>query len=223
MPLDPLTADSATAESAPAESAPGRRPGGRTLDQTRDADIRAVVLELLTEQGYDRLTIEAVAARARAGKATIYRRWPSKADLVIDAINDLKPTEFDLPDTGSLADDIRAYFEHAAVGGPPNSFPLIAGLASAVLHDRELAVAFRTHFVGPRVARLQTLLDRAAARGEIDAPANADMLCAVFPAFMLHRTVFGDQPADAAFTRRIVEEVLIPLATAKTTAKRGHR
>jgi hypothetical protein len=65
------------------------------------------------------------------------------------------------------------------------------------------------------VARLQTLLDRAAARREIAAPANADMLCAVFPAFMFHRTVFGGAPADAAFVRRIVEEVLIPLATAK--------
>jgi AcrR family transcriptional regulator len=191
-----------------------RRSGGRTLDATRDSDIRAAVLELLTEHGYDRLTIEAVAARARAGKATIYRRWPSKVELVIDVVNELKPVDFELPDTGSLADDIRAYFEVAAVGGPPNAFSLIAGLAPALLHDRELAVAFREHFVGPRVAKLQFLLDRAVARGEVDTHRNADLLCAVFPAFMLHRTVFGGVAPDPAFVRRIIEEVLIPLATA---------
>jgi AcrR family transcriptional regulator len=193
---------------------PLRRVGGRLPDQSRDADLRAAVLELLAEQGYDRLTIEAVAARARAGKATIYRRWPGKAELVIDAVNDLKPSHFDLPDTGSLAGDIRAYFEKTALGGPPNAFPLIAGLAAALLHDRELADAFRRHFVCPRVARLQSLLDRAAARGEIAPPRNPDLLCAVFPAFMLHRTVIDGEPPDDVFVRRIVEEVLIPLATA---------
>jgi AcrR family transcriptional regulator len=176
------------------------------------------VLELLAEQGYDRLTMEAVATRARAGKATIYRRWPSKARLVIDAVNDLKPADIALPDTGSLAGDIRSFFEAAAVGGPPDAFPLIAGLAAALVHDRELADAFREHFVGPRVARLQVLLDRAAARGEIAPPRNGDLLCAVFPAFMLHRTVFRGEPPDDDFVRRVVEEVLIPLATAGAPA-----
>jgi AcrR family transcriptional regulator len=194
-----------------------RRTGGRTLDASRDGDIRAAVLELLAEQGYDRLTIEAVAARARAGKATIYRRWPSKADLVVDAINDLKPTQFELPDTGSLADDIRLMVEHYVIGGPPNAFSLIAGLAPALVHDRQLAAAFQEHFVRPRVARLQFLLDRAATRGEVVAR-NADLFCAVIPAFMLHRTIFGGEPPDAAYARRVVEEVLIPLATASPTA-----
>lgn len=213
-----------------ADSDTDRRTGGRTLDGTRDADIRAAVLELLVEQGYDRVTIEAVAGRARAGKATIYRRWPSKVELVIDAINDLKPTDFELPDTGNLGEDIRAYFEVAAVGGPPDAFPLIAGLAPALLHDRELAAAFREHFVGPRLAKLQFLLDRAAARGEVDTRRSADLLCAVFPAFMLHRTVFGGEAPDADYVRRIIEEVLIPLATAPSAPpagsprpKKGHR
>jgi AcrR family transcriptional regulator len=190
-----------------------RRTGGRALDQSRDADIRAAVLELLAEQGYDRLTMEAVAARARAGKATIYRRWPSKAELVIDAINDLKPPATDLPDTGSLAGDVRASFEATAVGGPPNAFPLIAGLAAGLVHDRELADAFREHFLRPRLAHLEALLTRAAARGEIAPPQNTDLLCAVFPALMLHRTVLDGEPPDADFVRRVVEEVLIPLVT----------
>jgi AcrR family transcriptional regulator len=175
-------------------------------------------LELLAERGYDQLTIEAVAARARAGKATIYRRWRSKADLVVDALNDLKPAPIDLPDTGSLAEDIRAYFQAAAVSGPDNAFPLIAGLAAPLLRDRELAPAFREHFVQPRVSRLQVLLDRAAARGETDHKRNADLLCAIFPALMLHHTVFDGDPPDIAFVRRIVEEILIPLATMPRTS-----
>jgi AcrR family transcriptional regulator len=201
-----------------------RRSGGRLPDQTRDADIKGVVLELLAEGGYERMTIEAVAARAHAGKATIYRRWPSKIAMVLDAINDLKPNEFDLPDTGSLSGDIRAFFELAAIRGPDDSFRLIAGLASGLIHDAELAHAFRDHFIGPRMARLQLLLDRAAMRGEIPRVPNADMICAVFPAFMLHRTVFGGEPPDREYVRRIVEEVLVPLITATTASNaKGRR
>ena len=190
-----------------------RRPGGRSLDASRDVEIRAAVLELLAEVGYDQLTMEAVAARARAGKGTIYRRWPSKADLVVDAINDLKPPPSDLPDTGTLAGDIRALFDGVALSGPDDAFALIAGLAAPLVRDRELAAAFREHFVAPRVARLQVLLDRAADRGEITPHPDADLLCAVFPAFCLHRTVIEGAPPDPAFVRRIVEDVLIPLAT----------
>jgi AcrR family transcriptional regulator len=203
-----------------------RRPGGRTLDSSRDIDIRAAVLELLVEQGYDRVTMDAVASRARAGKATIYRRWSSKAELVMDAINDLKPVDFDLPDTGSLAGDIRAYFEISAVGGAANAFPIIAGLAPALLHDRELADAFREHFVRPRIAKLEFLLQRAVDRGEVASHMSADMLCSVFPALMLHRMVFGGVTPDPAYVRRIVEEVVIPLATAPAaspTSQKGPR
>jgi AcrR family transcriptional regulator len=208
-----------------AADAATRRAGGRSLDATRDVDIRAAVLELLAEVGYDQVTMEAVAARARAGKGTIYRRWPSKADLVVDAINDLKPPPVDLPDTGSLPGDIRALFDGVALSGPDDAFPLIAGLAAPLVRDPELAAAFREHFVAPRVARLQVMLDRAVGRGEIAPHPDADLLCAVFPAFMLHRTVIEGEPPDPAFVRRIVEDVLIPLATATkpATPEKGAR
>ncbi len=197
---------------------PARRAGGRSLDLSRDGAIKAAVLELLAEQGYDRLTVDAVAGRARAGKGAIYRRWPSKADLVVDALNDLKPAAADLPDSGCLADDLRQYFQAAAASGPDIAFPLIAGLAAPLLRDHELAAAFREHFVAPRVARLQALLDRATARGEIGPNPNADLVCAAVPAFMLQRTLFADGPPDAAFVQRVVEAVLIPLATAPRPA-----
>src|ERR1700734_4422967 len=80
---------------------------GRHLDASRDAALRDAALELLAEIGYDRLSIDAVAARAKASKMTIYRRWSGKAELVVDALSCLrKPGE--VPDTGSLRGDLQA-------------------------------------------------------------------------------------------------------------------
>ena len=87
-----------------------RHRGGRYLDSSRDPILREAALVLLAEVGYDRLTMDAVAARARAGKTTIYRRWPGKAELVVDALNSLKGIP-DIPDTGSLRQDLRALAE----------------------------------------------------------------------------------------------------------------
>ena len=80
--------------------------GGRYLDSSRDLVLREAALALLAEVGYDRLTMDAVAARARAAKTTIYRRWRDKAELVVDSLNSLKGVP-DIPDTGSLRDDLR--------------------------------------------------------------------------------------------------------------------
>ena len=84
--------------------------GGRYLDSSRDLVLRESALALLAEVGYDRLTMDAVAARARAGKTTIYRRWRDKAELVVDSLNSLKGIP-ETPDTGSLRRDLRALAE----------------------------------------------------------------------------------------------------------------
>src|SRR6202451_3503036 len=81
--------------------------GGRPLDATRDVALRDAALALLAEIGYDRLTIDSVAARAHASKATIYRRWPGKAELVVDALTSLKGAPL-VPDTGTLRGDLEA-------------------------------------------------------------------------------------------------------------------
>src|SRR5581483_10849004 len=85
---------------------------GRPRDETRDAAILDATLRILGDVGYDRLTIDAVATEARASKATVYRRWPGKAALVVDAIQSLNPyaagTGGEPPDTGSLRGDLLA-------------------------------------------------------------------------------------------------------------------
>src|ERR671920_260764 len=82
--------------------------GGRPRDPSRDGVIRAAILRLLAEVGYGALTMDAVASEAGVGKATIYRRWRTKQDLVVDTISDLAQAEGTTPDTGSLEGDLRA-------------------------------------------------------------------------------------------------------------------
>ena len=84
---------------------------GRKRDHTRDPEILAAALEILAETGFDGMTIDMVATRAKAGKATLYRRWPSKNELVIDAVACMKQADLDqsrLPDTGTLRGDLVA-------------------------------------------------------------------------------------------------------------------
>src|SRR5580700_5639700 len=101
--------------------------GGRPLDASRDVALRDATLALLAEIGYDRLTIDAVAARAHSSKATIYRRWSGKAELVVDALHSLKgspPT----PDTGSLRGDLEAIAQGATSGDSRFDAQVMIGL-----------------------------------------------------------------------------------------------
>jgi AcrR family transcriptional regulator len=199
-----------------------KRSGGRTLDTARDAEIRRAALDLLVEQGYDRLTVEAVAARAQAGKATIYRRWASKAELVLDAVNQLKGPVGPLPDTGTLAGDLRAYFANVATPGD-SPFPLICGLATALPRDPDLARVFGESFMAPRQAELRTLLQRGVERGEVPRGREFDLLVTLFPALMLYRVVLRGEQPDPAYVAAIVDEVILPLATSTPNRRGGGR
>src|ERR687893_476350 len=94
--------------------------GGRPRDPSRDSVIRAAILRLLAEVGYGALTMDAVAAEAGVGKATIYRRWRTKQDLVVDTISDLNRAEATTPDTGSLDGDLRQMMRQmvGVINGP---------------------------------------------------------------------------------------------------------
>jgi AcrR family transcriptional regulator len=96
----------------PGERQPARR--GRKRDHSRDAETIDAALEVLAEVGYAGLTMDAVAARAKAGKATVYRRWPSKAELVVEAITRMNRTQVDLEqplDTGTLRGDLLGLYK----------------------------------------------------------------------------------------------------------------
>ncbi len=184
---------------------------GRPRDPSRADAIREAVLDLLVEQGYEHVTIEAVAARAGAGKATVYRRWGSKAELVLDAVADLHGT-IAPPDTGSLAGDFAQLCVGLTGKLESRTVAVMQGLASAITHDRALAAAFVKHFVAPKRAALAKVFARAQARGEMPTGKDIDLLTSVIPALMLYHAGTGGPP-DLDFVRRITAEVLLPAAT----------
>lgn len=198
-------------------TAPASVHGGRPRDPSRDQAIRDAVLELLAEEGYEHVTIEAVAARAGAGKATVYRRWSSKAELVIDAVAGLQGS-LAVADTGSLRGDLDSLCVSLCGAGEARKLAVMRALASALPHDHALAKAFSMNFIAPRRALLAAVFERAIARGEIAADRDLELLTAVIPALTMYRLMSGGAPPDQVFVRQIVTEVLLPAATATATA-----
>src|SRR3954451_5531252 len=141
--------------------------GGRPRDPSRDSVIRAAILRLLADVGYGALTMDPVASEAGVCKATIYRRWRTKQDLVVDNIYDLSRAEAIPPDTGSLEGDLRAMLRSlvTVISGPTGAATL--SLLSTVPHQPALAHAFQD---GPLAVWRQSfheIWSRAEQRGEV--------------------------------------------------------
>jgi AcrR family transcriptional regulator len=198
-----------------------RHHGGRYLDSSRDLVLREAALGLLAEVGYDRLTMDAVAARARAGKTTIYRRWQSKAELVVDALNSLKG-DHNIPDTGSLRQDLHALASDIT-NAETNVGALTAGMVNALAHDAELRRVFREKFIAPRMAGFRTVFERAVARGEMPPGHDLDLLARLFPALGLQQLVMSGELPDTQLALHIMDEIVYPLATASATDTRTAR
>jgi AcrR family transcriptional regulator len=186
-------------------------PRGRPRDASRDEALREAALSVLAEVGYRALTMDAVAATARAGKATIYRRWDSKLDLVIDSCNQLVSEHIPAPDTGSLAGDLREFLLSFAtfLSGPAGK--AAQALVGELPHEPELAEAFRKSFLRSQRDLLRAVLERAAARGELGEEAPKGMAVELAGAALTYRLMLTGDPLDAAFVDRLVDQVLVPL------------
>jgi AcrR family transcriptional regulator len=189
-----------------------RRPG-RQRDRGRDAAILDAALDVLAEVGYAGMTMSAVAARAKAGKATFYRRWPSKADLVLDAVGHLKRGQVDLddlPDTGTLRGDMLALYRPTSAEDAEHQFAVMAGLASMLSRDLGLAAAANDAIVEPWAAANRVLIRRAIDRGEIDPAADVEALSQVIPSMAAYRALIQRKPFDREFLASTVDGVLLP-------------
>jgi AcrR family transcriptional regulator len=181
--------------------------GGRE-DEILDATV-AVVAEL----GYDRLTMDAVATAAKASKATLYRRWSTKAELVVDAISRAKgcPMPEDV-DTGSLRGDLISM--SCGDGGFTDEMPMsvIAGLITALHRDADLQKAFRERFLAPRLELTRNVFERAVERGEIAPGVDIELLSTTLPAVIVHHAyVLGIEPTDDLILR-VIDNVILPAA-----------
>jgi AcrR family transcriptional regulator len=188
-----------------------RRPG-RRRDESKDDAILLATRELLAERGYDGMTMDAVADRAGAGKATVYRRWPSKVQLTIDAMLCAPGTPMsadDVPDTGSLRSDLLAVrFGRKR----SDDSELMSGVISAVKENPDVAAAFQQQFVRSRVALMRGLLERAQERGELRDDIDLEMVAAVAPAMIAYRKMVAGHRIDDEFVTQMIDSVILPLA-----------
>ena len=145
----------------PAEAAAAARP---RIEGDREQEILDAALEVLAEVGYDRLTMDAVAQRAKASKATLYRRWNSKAKLVVESLARMKTTP-EVPDTGDLRSDLMTAF--CGMGGltDHDTTSTFGAVVTAVTTDPEFAAEFREQVVGPKSRVSRTVFERARDRG----------------------------------------------------------
>jgi AcrR family transcriptional regulator len=208
----PVQEKGGVALATPAYSDDSRSPQrGRPRDATRDEALRQAALEVMAEVGYRALTMDAVAARARAGKATIYRRWESKLDLVIDTCNQLASQNLADPDTGSLAGDLREFLTAFAafLSGPIGK--AAQALVGELPHEPELAAAFRETFLISQRDVLRGILERANERGEVRPHAPLGMAVELAGAALIYRLMLTGDPLDLPFVDRVVDQVLLPL------------
>jgi AcrR family transcriptional regulator len=195
------------------------KPLGRRRDATRETAILDAALEVLAEVGYDRLTIDAVATRAKASKATVYRRWSNKAGLVVDALQTLKPPPTDgeapcyFPDTGSLRGDLIAGVRNFVQRLSSEEGKLLAGVMTAQMRDPELAQAMRETTYADKQRSCRIVAARALARGELTSTAGADTFVEVLPAIMFNRLLITGEPFDDEFITHVVDDIALPLLT----------
>lgn len=183
------------------------------IEGEREQEILQAALAVLCDVGYDRLTMDAVATRAKASKATLYRRWSSKSALVIDALIAEKEHP-DIPDTGSLRDDLVQM--NCGAGGLCDQKPvgILASVLTAIQRDPDFATEFRERFVGPKAAANRVVYDRARERGEIRDDLDIDLISHALPGIVLQRLfLLGDQPTEELITS-VVDEIIIPVCRA---------
>ncbi len=173
--------------------------------------ICEAVFELLGEVGYDRMSMDAVAARARASKATIYRGWPTKPDLVMDAFEHRFGGPFEPQDTGSLRGDLLALLTTACeVANSPDG-DVMTGLMTAATRNQELAETIRRCAYEAKRSAYDTIVRRAVERGELPDGATSELLHEILHAMVLNRTMWREGPLDESFATRMVDRVLLPV------------
>ncbi len=180
---------------------------GRPLDAGVQAELLRATQDLLVEEGFERLTVDAVAKRSNASKATIYRRWPSKVALVVAAASALFPVP-QVPDTGDLREDLlacgRAYIHE------DRRTAVLASVLTAARHDPVLRTAARDALGSPFSGLFEHVLSRAVSRGLTAESIDINIISEVFPAITFHYIAALGLPIDEHLVFRVIDGVLLP-------------
>jgi AcrR family transcriptional regulator len=181
----------------------------------RETELLAVTLRLLQEHGYDRLTLDAVATTARASKATVYRRWPTKAELVLAAFIEGVRQAAVPPDTGTLRGDLVQVGELICQQSRQHAGTMRAVLVE-VSRNPALNDAFQHRFIDQRRAVIHHILHRAVDRGEIDDAAINDELWDLLPGYLIFRFLGAGRLPTHHTVQALVDDVMIPSLTRPT-------
>lgn len=188
------------------------RRAGRKRDASRDAGILEATLDVLAEAGYEGTTIDLVAARAGAARATVYRRWATKLDLVTAAVRRLAPEEVDpaaLPDTGTLRGDLIASIQPDTEAESLRRTRVVAGLSTASAREAGLAAVLAGAGTGPWIEANRVLIQRAVDRGEYG-PVDVDALAQVLPLMCTARIAVQQLPVTREYSIGLIDGVLLP-------------
>jgi AcrR family transcriptional regulator len=175
----------------------------------REAELLAVTVRLLQQQGYERLTLDAVAAAARASKATVYRRWPSKAELVLAAVIEGAREVSVAPETGTLRGDLlqlaNKICEHARTHASTMRAVMVEVSRNAALQE-----AMQHQFLDERKTPIDHALRQAVERGELDPAAITEDLWDLIPGYLIFRSIWSARPPTRRTVQRLVDDVMIP-------------
>ena len=183
---------------------------GRGRPRSREAHdaILAASLELIREAGFDALAMDAIAARAGVGKATVYRRWKSKELLVVEAIDDIVRAVPD-PDTSSTEGDLMVLMNATLrMYADPATAALLSGLVAAMVRSEVIANAVRGGFVGMRRDAMRRALLRGMARGELRADTDLELALDLLSGPLLYRYLISGLPVDEPLARGCVDAVM---------------
>jgi AcrR family transcriptional regulator len=187
------------------------RPTGPRAE-AREQAILDAALELLMEVGYDRLSIDALAERARAGKATIYRHWSGKAQIVAEAVRRLKAHSITVPvDTGTLRGDLISEMVQVCSSMSSEDAAIITGVMSAMRTDAELAGLIRSQVLDNKRGKFDGIIERAISRGELPAGSSAELVEEVIPAMVINQLVIQGLCLDDQFATHVVDDIVLPL------------
>nr|WP_055505197.1 TetR/AcrR family transcriptional regulator [Nonomuraea pusilla] len=183
----------------------------RTDDRTKT--IMRAALDLARELGYAKLTIEAVAARAGVGKHTVYRRWPSRGLLFLDAVLSLNTSGLNHPDTGDIVADLRVVMTRAAdlLGQPPWG-PLYQDLIGEAQHDPEVAAALNRRFIEPQTADTLSRLKTAKEQGQLAPDFDPELAFEILSGPLYFRLLITQQPVTHDYIDRVLQAVFAGMA-----------
>src|SRR5918998_110620 len=175
------------------------------IPDERTRRIMRAALDLALEAGYAKLSIEAVAARAGVGKHTVYRRWPSKGLLFLDAVLSVDAPSLDYPDTGDVVADLRAQIytavDHLA---SPELGPLFRELVGEAQHDAAVATGLRDRFIAPQADRTVARLRAAQEQGHVDAGYDLELAMSVLSGPLYFQLLVAQEPVTHQYVDRML-------------------